>query len=308
MHESVTSIKAFHDPNNNKEKKLFSSKFFHVQESTLIIEQTASIDFMLNSAGVLFCACLLFLYLRNGNTFSGGEGGSNFCKPDWGYSCRSVFYLNRRQSSTFSSPRGSNDLSTKHTSRSLVSTHPFTIAFPSQKERRTQNNLLEFNSRLIKNFVAVSRELIISQICNIVWLPSTSESNQAHCDARCSRRQYENQSRQNEEKFGFIPCFQIREFLGDDLPQVDAQPIDDPLREVGMWRSGKHFNVRHCWALFVLWGDFILNNYSFNNSLNTGVRVTFPHPSTRGFDTSLSDFSTSVQLRTEKLSRNKYLN
>lgn len=42
-----------------------------------------------------------------------------------------------------------------------------------------------------------------------------------------------------------LPCLQVAELLGDHLADVDAQPVDDPLRQVRVRRAAEHLDVGH---------------------------------------------------------------
>lgn len=42
-----------------------------------------------------------------------------------------------------------------------------------------------------------------------------------------------------------LPCLEVAEFLGDDFANVNAEPVDDALREVRMRRTAEYFYVRH---------------------------------------------------------------
>lgn len=42
-----------------------------------------------------------------------------------------------------------------------------------------------------------------------------------------------------------LPCFEVAELFGDHLADVDAQPIDDPLRQVRVRRAAEHLDVGH---------------------------------------------------------------
>lgn len=41
------------------------------------------------------------------------------------------------------------------------------------------------------------------------------------------------------------PCLEVAEFLGDDLAEIDAEPVDDALRQVRVRRAAEHFDIRH---------------------------------------------------------------
>lgn len=43
----------------------------------------------------------------------------------------------------------------------------------------------------------------------------------------------------------FLPCFQVAELLGDDFAQVDAEAVDDALRQVGVRRAAENLDVGH---------------------------------------------------------------
>jgi len=43
----------------------------------------------------------------------------------------------------------------------------------------------------------------------------------------------------------FLPCFQVAELFGDDFAQVDAEAVDDALRQVGVRRAAENLDVRH---------------------------------------------------------------
>lgn len=45
-------------------------------------------------------------------------------------------------------------------------------------------------------------------------------------------------------RFG-LPCLEVAELLGDHFADVDAQPVDDPLRQVRVRRAAEHLDVRH---------------------------------------------------------------
>lgn len=44
---------------------------------------------------------------------------------------------------------------------------------------------------------------------------------------------------------GTLPCLEVAEFLGDDLADVNAQPVDDPLGEIRMRRAAEDLDVGH---------------------------------------------------------------
>lgn len=42
-----------------------------------------------------------------------------------------------------------------------------------------------------------------------------------------------------------LPCLEVAEFLGDNLADVDAEPIDDPLGEIRMRGPAEDLDIRH---------------------------------------------------------------
>lgn len=42
-----------------------------------------------------------------------------------------------------------------------------------------------------------------------------------------------------------LPCLEVAEFLRDNLADVDAKPIHDPLRQVRMRGAAEDLDVRH---------------------------------------------------------------
>lgn len=42
-----------------------------------------------------------------------------------------------------------------------------------------------------------------------------------------------------------LPCFEVAKLLGDHLANVDAQPVDDPLRQIRVRRAAEHLDVWH---------------------------------------------------------------
>lgn len=42
-----------------------------------------------------------------------------------------------------------------------------------------------------------------------------------------------------------LPCLEVAEFLGDNLADVDAEAVHDPLSEIRMRRAAEDLDVRH---------------------------------------------------------------
>lgn len=42
-----------------------------------------------------------------------------------------------------------------------------------------------------------------------------------------------------------LPCLEVAEFLRDNLSDVDAEPIDDPLSEIWMRGPAEDLDIRH---------------------------------------------------------------
>lgn len=43
----------------------------------------------------------------------------------------------------------------------------------------------------------------------------------------------------------YLPCFEIAEFLRYDFAEIDAQSVDDPLRQIRMGRTAEDLYIRH---------------------------------------------------------------
>lgn len=51
--------------------------------------------------------------------------------------------------------------------------------------------------------------------------------------------------RRRVDSWGTLPCLEVAEFLGDDLADVNAEPVDDPLGKIRMRRPAEDLDVGH---------------------------------------------------------------
>lgn len=48
-----------------------------------------------------------------------------------------------------------------------------------------------------------------------------------------------------QKRYFYVPCFLVAEFLRDDLPQLEAEPVGDFLRQILVGAPAENLNIRH---------------------------------------------------------------
>lgn len=48
-----------------------------------------------------------------------------------------------------------------------------------------------------------------------------------------------------EKRDGYTPCFLVAKFFRDDLPQLEAEPVGNSLRQILVGAPAENLNIRH---------------------------------------------------------------